>query len=243
MAPIFPPNWLENSVALIDTIFRITVIDTFSRMDGNCVASSVKLLYLGILYRFSVQENFCLAFSIASSVKKILANKIVSLYSIFFSKILYLYRFNQYIFEYRCPPLFSSQFSCTSQFTCSFILSLCPFPCTYFPSSPAPVFCHSVLSSPARTFPVHLLLSFVTLFPVLLLLSFVTLFSVLLLVPSQFTFSFLLSLCSQFSCSYSPSLLAPIFSHSVLSSPALTLPVHLLLSVVTLFSVLLHFFS
>jgi hypothetical protein len=53
----------------------------------------------------SVQENFCLVFSIASSVTKILANKIVSLYSIFFSKIWYLYRFKRYIFEYRCPPL------------------------------------------------------------------------------------------------------------------------------------------
>jgi hypothetical protein len=34
-----------------------------------------------------------------------LANKIVSLYSIFFSKIVYLYRFKRYIFEYRCPTL------------------------------------------------------------------------------------------------------------------------------------------
>ncbi len=41
----------------------------------------------------SVQENFCLVFSFASTVTKILANKIVSLYSIFFSKIVYLYRF------------------------------------------------------------------------------------------------------------------------------------------------------
>ena len=47
---------------------------------------------------WSVQENFCLVFSIASSVTKILANKIVSLYSIFFSKIVYLYRFKRYIF-------------------------------------------------------------------------------------------------------------------------------------------------
>ncbi len=53
----------------------------------------------------SVQENFCLVFSIASSVTKILANKIVSLNSIFFSKIVYLYRFKRYIFAYRCPPL------------------------------------------------------------------------------------------------------------------------------------------
>jgi hypothetical protein len=56
----FPPNWLENSVALIDTIFRIALIDTFLRMDGNCIASSVKLLYLGILYRFiGAGKFFC----------------------------------------------------------------------------------------------------------------------------------------------------------------------------------------
>jgi hypothetical protein len=61
-APIFPPNWLENYVALIDTIFRIAVIDTFSRMDGNCVASSVKLLYLGILYRFIGAGKFLFGF-------------------------------------------------------------------------------------------------------------------------------------------------------------------------------------
>ncbi len=36
---------------------------------------------------------------------KILAKKIVSLYAIFFLKIVYLYRFKRYIFEYRCPPL------------------------------------------------------------------------------------------------------------------------------------------
>ncbi len=69
------------------------------------VASSVKLLYLGILYRFIGAGNFFPVFSIASSVKKILPNKIVSLYSIFFSKIVYQYRFNRYIFEYRCPPM------------------------------------------------------------------------------------------------------------------------------------------
>jgi hypothetical protein len=38
-------------------------------------------------------------------VTKILAKKIVSLYTIFFSKIAYLYRFKRYIFEYRCPSL------------------------------------------------------------------------------------------------------------------------------------------
>jgi hypothetical protein len=35
----------------------------------------------------SVQENFCFVFSIASVVKKILANKIVWLYSIFSKKL------------------------------------------------------------------------------------------------------------------------------------------------------------
>ncbi len=39
----------------------------------------------------SVQENFCSVFSIVSLVKKILPNKIVSLYSIFFSRIVYRY--------------------------------------------------------------------------------------------------------------------------------------------------------
>ncbi len=75
-------------------------------MDGNCVASSVKLLYLGILYRFMGAEKIFVWFFLSlHRWKKILANKIVSLYSIFFSKIVYLYRFNRYIFEYRCPPL------------------------------------------------------------------------------------------------------------------------------------------
>jgi hypothetical protein len=76
-------------------------------------------LFFGFFYRFigagklfsffsiasSVQENFLSVFSIASSVKKILPNKIVMLYSIFFSKIVFWYRFNRYIFEYRCPSL------------------------------------------------------------------------------------------------------------------------------------------
>ncbi len=57
------------------------------------------------------RKIFVWFFSIGSLVTKILANKIVSLYSIFFSKIVYLYRFKRYIFEYRCPPLVS---------TCSF---------------------------------------------------------------------------------------------------------------------------
>jgi hypothetical protein len=126
-----PENLPHCHVPFIDTIFRIAVIDTFSRMDGDCVASSVKLLYFGILYHFIagkniLSRNLCRflskefkigadrfidagnlfsVFSIASSVKKILPNKIVSLYLIFFSKIVYWYRFNQYIFEYRCPPL------------------------------------------------------------------------------------------------------------------------------------------
>ncbi len=41
---------------------------------------------------------------------KILAKKIVSLFTIFFSKIVYLYRFKRYIFEYRCPPLITCHF-------------------------------------------------------------------------------------------------------------------------------------
>jgi hypothetical protein len=50
--PNFSPELAGKSCRFIDTIFRIAVIDTFSRMDGNCIASSVKLLYLGIFYRF-----------------------------------------------------------------------------------------------------------------------------------------------------------------------------------------------
>jgi hypothetical protein len=69
------------------------------------VDSSVKLLYLGILYCFIGAGKFFPVFSIASSMKKMLPNKIVSLYSIFFSKIVYQYRFNRYISEYRCPPM------------------------------------------------------------------------------------------------------------------------------------------
>jgi hypothetical protein len=42
-------------------------------------------------------------------VTKILVKKIVSLYPIFFSKIVYLYRFKRYIFEYRCPTLHVGQ--------------------------------------------------------------------------------------------------------------------------------------
>jgi hypothetical protein len=56
-------------------------------------------------YRFIGAGKLLFGFSIASSVTKILANIIVSLYSIFFSKIVYLYRFKRYIFENRCPPL------------------------------------------------------------------------------------------------------------------------------------------
>jgi hypothetical protein len=43
----------------------------------------------------SVQENFFSVFSIPSSVKKTLPYKIVSLHSIFFSKIVCQYRFNR----------------------------------------------------------------------------------------------------------------------------------------------------
>ncbi len=50
-----------------------------------------KIILSRILYRFIGDKNF--------------GQKIVSLYSIIFSKIVYLYRFKRYIFEYRCPPL------------------------------------------------------------------------------------------------------------------------------------------
>jgi hypothetical protein len=43
-----------------------------------------------------------------------LAKKIVSLYSIFFSKIVYLYRFKRYIFENRCPSLGTVPAHCAS---------------------------------------------------------------------------------------------------------------------------------
>jgi hypothetical protein len=42
--------------------FRIAVMDTFSRMDRNCIASSVKLLDLGILYRFIGAEKILVWF-------------------------------------------------------------------------------------------------------------------------------------------------------------------------------------
>ena len=46
-----------------EPIFRIAVvIDTFSRIDGDRVASSVKLLYLGILYRFIGARKFLIGF-------------------------------------------------------------------------------------------------------------------------------------------------------------------------------------
>jgi hypothetical protein len=51
------------------------------------------------------RKTFFRFFSIASSVKKTLPFKIVSLYSIFFSKIVCQYRFNRYTFDYRCPSL------------------------------------------------------------------------------------------------------------------------------------------
>ncbi len=56
-------------------------------------------------YRIIGAKNFFLVSSIVSTVTKILANNIVSIYMFFFSKILYLYRFKRYIFEYRYPPL------------------------------------------------------------------------------------------------------------------------------------------
>jgi hypothetical protein len=102
-------------------------------MDGDCVASSVKLLYLGILYRFIAGKNilsrnlcrfikgihklepilslhrrrkiFVVLFSIALLVKKIYPTKLYRFIPFFSSKIVYRYCFNRYIFEYRCPPM------------------------------------------------------------------------------------------------------------------------------------------
>ncbi len=54
---------------------------------------------------------------------KILAKKIVLLYTIFFSKIVYLYRFKQYIFEYRCPTLLTKLFLSSSSNTKLFLTS------------------------------------------------------------------------------------------------------------------------
>jgi hypothetical protein len=56
-------------------------------------------------YRFIGAGKFLFSFLDRFIGEKILVNKIVSLYSIFFSKIVFLYRFKRYIFEYRCPPL------------------------------------------------------------------------------------------------------------------------------------------
>jgi hypothetical protein len=70
------------------------------------IASSVQENFFSVFsIASSVQENFFSVFSIASSVKKTLPYKIGSLYSIFFSKIVWQYRFNRYSFEYRCPSL------------------------------------------------------------------------------------------------------------------------------------------
>jgi hypothetical protein len=66
-------------------------------------------LVLSFFYRFIRAGKLFLVFSIASLEKKILPNKIVSLYLIFFSKIVYRYCFNRYIFEYRCPPLYNGR--------------------------------------------------------------------------------------------------------------------------------------
>jgi hypothetical protein len=75
------------------------------------IASSVQENFFSVFsIASSVQENFFSVFSIASSVKKTLPFKIVSLYSIFFSKIVYQDRFNRYIFEYRCPSLLFCDF-------------------------------------------------------------------------------------------------------------------------------------
>jgi hypothetical protein len=62
-------------------------------------------LVFGFFYRFIGAGKLGVFYGFISE-KEILPNKIVSLYLIFFSIIVYRYRFNRYIFEYRCPPLY-----------------------------------------------------------------------------------------------------------------------------------------
>jgi hypothetical protein len=72
----------------------------------DCIAASLQDIGLWTdCIAASLQEIGLWTDCIAASVTKILVKKIVSLYPIFFSKIVYLYRFKRYIFEYRCPTL------------------------------------------------------------------------------------------------------------------------------------------
>jgi hypothetical protein len=62
------------------------------------------------LYRF-IAEKIILSRNLYHFIGgKNFGQKIVSLYSIFFSKIVYLYCFKRYIFEYRCPSLEGSNY-------------------------------------------------------------------------------------------------------------------------------------
>jgi hypothetical protein len=89
-------------------------------MDSDCVASSVKLLYLGILYRFIAGKNilsrnlchFIGAGKLFSGFfyrfigeKNFGQKNCIVLFDFFFSKIVYRYRCYRYIFKYRCPPM------------------------------------------------------------------------------------------------------------------------------------------
>ncbi len=62
-------------------------------------------LFFGFFYRFIGAGKLFFGFFYRFIGKKTLPYKIVSLYSIFFLKIVCQYRFNRYIFEYRCPSL------------------------------------------------------------------------------------------------------------------------------------------
>jgi hypothetical protein len=60
-------------------------------------------LFFIIFYRFIYAGKLFIVFFYCFIGEKFFPNRIVSLSSIFFSKI--VYRFNQYIFEYRCRSL------------------------------------------------------------------------------------------------------------------------------------------
>jgi hypothetical protein len=88
--------------------FKKPVFEPMASLLGKyvCLDKNVALSHkIDQFYRFIGAGKFLFGFFYRFIGDKIFANKIVSLYSIFFSKIVYLYRFKRYIFEYRCPPL------------------------------------------------------------------------------------------------------------------------------------------
>ena len=63
-------NFFSFKLCIADTIFKIALIDTFLRIYGDRVASSVKILYLRILYRCIASKNRSWTDCIASSLGK-----------------------------------------------------------------------------------------------------------------------------------------------------------------------------